>query len=298
MITIELLNQMAIADGEDPFDEGTLDQFDANDLCTETLDGDSINPEALVAFTRELRNHIKLPKSNAQAEQRLEAFVHNFGMESTNNFDKTFQDKKKPFFDLTQFLPKSFFSFGSVFNGGGMALPAGGTFALAACAVLFFTTQGTATQDWEFRYAEIAGASNMNEVYEIGAGTPFFEKPAMAVRGQKIAHLSKDLSEHQVSDYVENDVGLDTLVPVLRATQAQGLTVAKIPEHQLWLLFRGNLHDELSSESSGEKKRCHLIEAIQSEALVPPSDEKGVFLKYCPLQWTKKLSMIQGGTGA
>ena len=292
MITIELLNQMAIADGEVPFDMGALNDFEPNELHTESANGDTTSPRALVAFAREIDQHLRLPEISSQAEQRLEAFIHNYRMEIAEDIEETAQIKKRAFFDLTQFLPNNFFSFGSLINGRNIALPAGGTFALAACAVLFFAIQGTATQDWESRYAEIAGASRINEVYEIGASTSFFEKPTMAMRGQKIDRVSEDLANYRVSNYIENDIGLDNLVPSLRATQAQGLIAAKIPEHQLWLIFRGSLNAVPSAKLSDEKTQCYLVEAIISEKLVPPSNEKGAFLGYCPQEWTKKLSLL------
>ena len=313
MITIELLNQMAIADGEDPFNEGDLNDFEPNELYTESANGETINPRALVAFAHEIDQHIQLPEISSPAAQRLEAFIHNFQPEGLNNKGTASEDKKKPFFDLAGVLPKNLGNFGQILTGRALALPAGGTFAIAACAVLLFTTQVKTSQDWESRYAELAGASSIKESYQIDAGASFFERPSMAVRGQKIEkessifHLMPDLEANrgqkieketgnqaktELADYIENNVGFRNLVPVLRATQAQGLVAAKMPEHRLWLLFRGTLESPTADEPSSGKVGCLLVEAINSEKSTPPLDAEGVFLSYCPLEWSDKISLI------
>ena len=293
MITIEILNQMAIADGEDPFNEGDLDDFEPNELFTESANGEAITPRALVAFAHEIDQHIQLPEISSQAEQRLEAFIHNFQPEGQSIKGTASEDKKKPFFDLTGVLPKNLANFGQIFTGKDLALPAGGTFAIAACAILLFTTQVKTSQDWESRYARLAGASSIKESYQIDAGASFFERPSMAVRGQSIEKEFGNQAKTGLADYLEHNVGFKNLVPVLRATQAQDLVAAKMPEHRLWLLFRGTLESPAADEPSTENEGCQLVEAIRSDQSSPPLNGEGVFLSYCPLEWTKKISLIR-----
>ena len=293
---IRILNEMATIDREPPFEQGDdSPAISESDEGTTSVDFDTVTARDVFTVTKAWRQDLRLPEETSGASQRMKALIHNY--EAVSN-DEPSHDSQAPSFaghSLFDRVRKILPSFG---------YPAAGLATACSLALLLMISQDSPNPSWEARYQKLS-VGEIVEAYTIQASTQFFLKSASKVRGQSVAPRescgktgSADGSAGCGLANAESERALlvqgiaDSLFePVLRATELQGLRAARVPEQGLWFLIRATTTGG-DSETENSAETCKLVEAIFSSSDMPPVDESGYLLSYCPSNWAQKLEVL------
>jgi hypothetical protein len=292
-IDIQLLNQMAALDGERPFDE--IDKDLAFVEARDNVDFAESDVEAVFSVTLEWRQGLRLPESTSAASHRLKALINNYEPAASSEAMDLEPQLKRESISFVDKLKELFSSF---------RYPAGGVAIASSFAVLLLVNQSEAPTTWDARYAAL-DHGQITKNYAIESTSDFFTRPEVRIRGGTVGTEDSCAKNGTVecdpgSEAFKRavlDKGLAESVfePVLRATEIKGLAAARLPDQGLWFLIRADIDGNRpgkGADSENTAEACRLVEAIFSRSNVPPIEEGGYLLSYCPSNWTDKLKIL------
>lgn len=290
-IDIRLLNQMAAADGERPFEE--IDEDLAFVEARDNFDFAENDVETVFSVTAKWRQSLRLPESTSAAPHRLKALINNFEPATASEAVGLEPQLGRESISFICKVKELFSSF---------RYPATGVAIASSFAVLLLVNQSGAPTTWDARYAGL-DHGQITKTYAIESSSDFFTRPEVQIRGgivgtedscAKNGRAECDPgSEAFRKAVLEKGLTESVFEPVLRATEIKGLSAARLPDQGLWFLIRADIERAvLDAKADDGGVPCRLVEAIFSDSNTPPLGERGLLLSYCPAEWTNKLSLL------